>query len=151
MNVRRRRCSETAFCAHTRCSSLVGRRCNIAVGTPGRVCRLLEIGALVPKHIRTLVLDEADHLMSDSFIRDIRCRTACPRACAAGFAMQMFRVTVLEHPVCVICRYIAQDVLPARKQVLALSATYPPALLVGPSGLCAHVSCPYVSGPHGCA
>jgi len=43
------------------------------VGTPGRICRLLEIGALVPKNISTLVLDEADHLMSDSFIRDIRC------------------------------------------------------------------------------
>lgn len=42
------------------------------MGTPGRICRLLEIGALVPKFIRTLVLDEADHLMSDSFIKDIR-------------------------------------------------------------------------------
>ena len=48
------------------------RRCQIAVGTPGRVCRLLDMGALVPKNMRTLVLDEADHLMSDSFIKDIR-------------------------------------------------------------------------------
>ena len=46
------------------------------MGTPGRICRLLEIGALVPKYIRTLVLDEADHLMSDSFLRDIRCYPA---------------------------------------------------------------------------
>lgn len=76
---------------------LLRRRCNIAVGTPGRICRLLEIGALVPKYIRTLVLDEADHLMSDSFLRDIR--------------------------------YLAKTMLPKRKQVLALSATYPPALL----------------------
>jgi hypothetical protein len=28
------------------------------------------------------------------------------------------------------CRYIAESMLPPRKQVLALSATYPPALLV---------------------
>jgi DEAD/DEAH box helicase len=66
---------------HTHTLSLLERRrCNIAVGTPGRVCRLLEIGALVPKCIRTLVLDEADHLMSDSFLGDIRC-LAAPTLC----------------------------------------------------------------------
>lgn len=48
------------------------RRCQVVVGTPGRVCKLLEMGALVVRNCRTLVLDEADHLLSDSFVRDIR-------------------------------------------------------------------------------
>ena len=48
------------------------RRCQVAVGTPGRVCKLLEMGALVVRNCRTLVLDEADHLLSDSFVKDIR-------------------------------------------------------------------------------
>ncbi len=55
----------------------------MAVGTPGRVCRLLEIGALVPRNINLLVLDEADHLMSDSFIGDIR--SAAAQQCLGDF------------------------------------------------------------------
>lgn len=137
-------------CAELCCALPAGRRCNIAVGTPGRVCRLLEIGALVPKHIRTLVLDEADHLMSDSFIRDIRCIAARSCSCAA-VSFLLSGATGAQASHYVICRYIAQDVLPARKQVLALSATYPPALLVG-LWTSAHMHLVHLcQGPHGCA
>jgi len=44
------------------------------VGTPGRVGSLLETGVLQPGMMRTLVLDEADQLMTDSFAEDVRCR-----------------------------------------------------------------------------
>lgn len=47
------------------------RACQVAVGTPGRVCALLESGALPPDRIATLVLDEADSLLSDSFAEDV--------------------------------------------------------------------------------
>ncbi|KAK9823568.1 hypothetical protein WJX72_003866 [[Myrmecia] bisecta] len=51
---------------------LLRRACHIAVGTPGRICNLLEIGALKPNYLRMLVLDEADSLMSDSFRADVQ-------------------------------------------------------------------------------
>ena len=41
------------------------------MGTPGRVCALLESGALPPDRISMLVLDEADSLLSDSFAEDV--------------------------------------------------------------------------------
>ena len=74
--------------------------------------------------------------------------TSCPTASSGTsgdaplthVSMLMFRVVVLELANCVFCRYIAQDVLPARKQVLALSATYPSALLVGSFGVSAHAA-----------
>ena len=48
------------------------RRCHVVVGTVGRVCALLEAGTLQPNGIQTLVLDEADSLVSDSFQEDIK-------------------------------------------------------------------------------
>ena len=47
------------------------RACQVAVGTPGRVCALLESGALPPDRISMLVLDEADSLLSNSFAGDV--------------------------------------------------------------------------------
>ena len=47
------------------------RACQVAVGTPGRVCALLESGALLPERIAVLVLDEADSLLSGSFAEDV--------------------------------------------------------------------------------
>ena len=49
-----------------------GRQCHVAVGTPGRVGSLLETGVLQPGAMRTLVLDEADQLMTESFAEDVR-------------------------------------------------------------------------------
>ena len=48
------------------------RRCQILVGTLGRVGKLVEMGALVAHNCRILVLDEADHLLSDSFVKGVR-------------------------------------------------------------------------------
>ncbi|GFS11000.1 eukaryotic initiation factor 4A [Elysia marginata] len=47
------------------------KNCHIAVGTPGRVKQLLEIGALKAASIRLFVLDEADKLLQDSFQESI--------------------------------------------------------------------------------
>lgn len=43
----------------------------IIVGTPGRICCLLELDFLKPNSIRLLVLDECDKLMEESFKRQI--------------------------------------------------------------------------------
>ncbi len=43
----------------------------MAVGTPGRVCALLQAERLVPGGISLLVLDEADSLLGDSFYEDV--------------------------------------------------------------------------------
>lgn len=44
---------------------------HIAVGTPGRVLKLLKIKALKTKNIQTLVLDEADRMLDMGFQEDI--------------------------------------------------------------------------------
>ena len=41
------------------------------VGTPGRICALLQKGNLVTPSLGLLVLDEADKLMSDTFFDDV--------------------------------------------------------------------------------
>ena len=41
------------------------------VGTPGRICALLQKGDLVTPSLGLLVLDEADKLMSDTFLDDV--------------------------------------------------------------------------------
>ena len=66
------------------------RPCQVAVGTPGRLCALVESGALPTRDVRLLVLDEADGLWADSFRRDVqwlagalpRQKQACPRVTA---------------------------------------------------------------------
>lgn len=52
--------------------ALLGRRCNFAVGTPGRVRQLIEKGALVTDDVALFVLDEADRLMDEQFIETTR-------------------------------------------------------------------------------
>ena len=47
------------------------RICHIAVGTPGRVLSLLQMGSLVPDGLRMFVLDEADALLSEGFYSDV--------------------------------------------------------------------------------
>ncbi|GFN77311.1 eukaryotic initiation factor 4a [Plakobranchus ocellatus] len=47
------------------------KNCHIAVGTPGRVKQLLEIGALKANSIRLFVLDEADKLLEENFQESI--------------------------------------------------------------------------------
>lgn len=46
--------------------------CQVAVAAPGRLKHLLEKGLLNPRHVRLLVLDEADKLMEKVFAKDIK-------------------------------------------------------------------------------
>jgi superfamily II DNA/RNA helicase len=54
-------------------AAALGRRCTVAVGTPGRVRQLLcETGALNVSSLRLLVLDEADRLFEPQFVPAVR-------------------------------------------------------------------------------
>jgi ATP-dependent RNA helicase DeaD len=44
---------------------------DVVVGTPGRLLDLIERNALNIKHVRTLVLDEADEMLNMGFIEDV--------------------------------------------------------------------------------
>ncbi|XP_078454722.1 putative ATP-dependent RNA helicase DDX20 [Lampetra planeri] len=72
------------------------RKCHIAIGSPGRVKQLIELGHLSVGAVRLFVLDEADKLLEQG-----------------SFQEQI--------------NWIYSS-LPANKQVLALSATYPESL-----------------------
>jgi ATP-dependent RNA helicase DbpA len=53
---------------------------HIAVGTPGRIQDLLDVGALVLTEMKTLVLDEADRMLDMGFYDDIvKVIKHCPR------------------------------------------------------------------------
>lgn len=45
--------------------------CQVVVGTPGRICDLLNKGILNLDHLRTLIIDEADTLLSKGFRQNI--------------------------------------------------------------------------------
>ena len=51
--------------------SRLNRGVDVVVGTPGRLLDLIERNALNIKHIKTLVLDEADEMLNMGFIEDI--------------------------------------------------------------------------------
>ncbi|CAL8276574.1 unnamed protein product [Boreogadus saida] len=72
------------------------KKCHIAVGSPGRIKQLIELGMLSTASIRLFVLDEADKLLEEG-----------------SFQEQI--------------NWIFSS-LPANKQMLALSATYPESL-----------------------
>lgn len=46
-------------------------KCKAIVGTPGRILHLIKNNYVCLQHIQTLVLDEADKLMTDDFYHDI--------------------------------------------------------------------------------
>ncbi|KAI2661613.1 putative ATP-dependent RNA helicase DDX20 [Labeo rohita] len=75
------------------------KKCHIAIGSPGRIKQLIEMGALSTSSIRLFVLDEADKLLEDDS--------------SSSFQEQI--------------NWIFSS-LPANKQMLALSATYPESL-----------------------
>ncbi|XP_064489523.1 probable ATP-dependent RNA helicase DDX20 [Ornithodoros turicata] len=52
-------------------------KCHIAVGTPGRIKQLIELGVMKTSSIRLFVLDEADKLLHDSFEESISWIYAC--------------------------------------------------------------------------
>jgi superfamily II DNA/RNA helicase len=45
---------------------------HITVGSPGRICELIEIGKLKPHTFRAIVLDEADNLLDDRSLSSVR-------------------------------------------------------------------------------
>nr|CAD7602691.1 unnamed protein product [Timema genevievae] len=45
--------------------------CQIAVGAPGRIKHLIEAGCMKTDLVRLFVMDEADKLMDDTFVKDI--------------------------------------------------------------------------------
>ena len=51
--------------------SRLNRGVDVVVGTPGRLLDLMERNALNLKHIRTLVLDEADEMLNMGFMEDV--------------------------------------------------------------------------------
>ena len=51
--------------------SRLNRGVDIVVGTPGRLLDLIERNALNIKHVRTVVLDEADEMLNMGFIEDV--------------------------------------------------------------------------------
>ncbi|NUQ85389.1 MAG: DEAD/DEAH box helicase [Anaerolineales bacterium] len=51
--------------------SRLNRGVDIVVGTPGRLLDLIERNALNIKHIRTLVIDEADEMLNMGFMEDV--------------------------------------------------------------------------------
>jgi len=51
--------------------SRLNRGVDVVVGTPGRLLDLMERKALNLKHIRTLVLDEADEMLNMGFMEDV--------------------------------------------------------------------------------
>ncbi|CAN7982092.1 unnamed protein product, partial [Ixodes pacificus] len=46
--------------------------CHIAVATMGRLCQLVRSGQLRLSHVRLLVLDEADQMLGEAFLEDLR-------------------------------------------------------------------------------
>ena len=51
--------------------SRLNRGVDVVVGTPGRLLDLIERKALNIKHVRTVVLDEADEMLNMGFIEDV--------------------------------------------------------------------------------
>ena len=51
--------------------SRLNRGVDVVVGTPGRLIDLIERNALNIKHVRTVVLDEADEMLNMGFIEDV--------------------------------------------------------------------------------
>ncbi len=45
---------------------------HVAVGSPGRICELIDLGKLKPHTFKTIVLDEADNLLDDKSLTSVR-------------------------------------------------------------------------------
>jgi ATP-dependent RNA helicase DeaD len=55
----------------TRQSELIKAGAQVIIGTPGRLRELVQSGVLKPSLVKILVLDEADRLMGEQFIKDV--------------------------------------------------------------------------------
>lgn len=87
--------------------------CHIAVGAPGRIKHLLVSRVLNPKNIKLLILDEADVLINDNFIEDIKCIYSClpskkqVLASSATYSKQFsdFSKIFMKYPSTVLPKY----------------------------------------------
>lgn len=50
---------------------MIERGCQVLIGTPGRIYDLGERGVLNRKHIRVLIMDEADQMLADKFLQQV--------------------------------------------------------------------------------
>ena len=97
---------------------LLKKRCDIVVGTPGRVLDHLRRGTLKLDKLQYLILDEADEMLDMGFIDDIR---SILEAAPAERKMLMFSATMPDE-----IRKIADDFMP-RCQLVKVDAENAPA------------------------
>ena len=76
--------------------SRLNRGVDVVVGTPGRLIDLLERNALNLSHVKTVVLDEADEMLSMGFIEDIE--TILGRNSAGAPDRPLLRHPAGSHP-----------------------------------------------------
>ncbi len=57
---------------HGRQARALEEGADIVIGTPGRIIDYMKQGVLITKHVRVLVIDEADRMFDMGFIRDLR-------------------------------------------------------------------------------
>lgn len=73
------------------------RRCDIVVGTPGRMLDHLERGTVNLDHVKVLVLDEADRMLDMGFVKDVE---TIIRNCPKERQTLLFSATIsadIEH------------------------------------------------------
>jgi len=79
----------------------VRRYAQVVVGTPGRVCALLEMGVLKTDKMKIFVMDEADKLLSEGFEDSIRFMFQCiPKTCQVGVFSATMPPAALELTQC---------------------------------------------------
>ena len=88
---------------------LLKKRCDIVVGTPGRVLDHIRRGSLKLDALQYLILDEADEMLDMGFIDDIR---AVLEAAPAERKMLMFSATMPDE-----IKKIADDFMPECKLI----------------------------------
>jgi superfamily II DNA/RNA helicase len=100
----------------------IRKGCQILIGTPGRIKDLVtreihKTPLISPHHVKAIILDEADRLLSDKFvdeIKDILCRLdpdSRPKPLQIGIFSATMAPNILEvaRDVCVPCRYEMLD------------------------------------------
>lgn len=83
------------------------RTTHIVVATPGRLVDLLDRGVLSLKHIKTLVLDEADEMLSMGFKQDLN--TILEATTTSARNTWLFSATMPEDLKQIVKRYISND------------------------------------------
>ena len=92
----------------------------IAIGTPGRIIKMIEIGALSTRLLRVLIMDEADDLLSMSFLPQIE--TVIGQV-PAETQVCLFSATMPRHKIELTNRFIRNPYnILVRREELTLNA-----------------------------